>query len=360
LKNDIYFWYNDGQSNYIGKTSRTSTSYSWSIPSNLQGSITISVVSGREENNKVYTDVRDEITIKVTCGDKAPTQAPRLISPCGDAEVTNKVKLSWNSVSGATKYSIAVKRSSDGVFVVDEVVVTSTYYTIPFDLSSGWYTWNVRAGNNTGWGPWTTPACRFYVKSSSGGGCGTPTLISPSSGATLSSSPYNFSWSSVSGAVYYHINFYDASKNDLGGNADLKYTTVRYNELSTKIKYWRVRAYCSSGWGSWSEYRAVNIGSSGGGSQSPTSPPSLISPSNGSTVNPGRVTFQWSSVSKATYYQFELYNGNSRVLNGDNRSTSCSVELGKNRESLKWRVRACNSYGCGPWSSFSYFTNRGG
>ena len=189
LKYDIYLWYNDGQSIYIDKTSRTSTSYKWTIPSDLQGSVTITVASGREENNTVYFDTSDEVTIKVTCGSgggKAPTQMPRLISPCGDAEVTNLVTLSWGSVSDATKYSVAVKRSSDGFFEVDEEVVTSTSYTIPKNLSTGWYTWNVRAGNNTGWGPWTTPACRFYVKSSSGGG-GNPSIsiTSPSSGSSF-------------------------------------------------------------------------------------------------------------------------------------------------------------------------------
>jgi len=181
--------------------------------------------------------------------------------------------------------------------------------------------------------------------------------------------PISFKWNEVNGAEYYGLYIRDMVTNVLVYDSEIHESSGKiYSTNHTPlVKYvegheyrWNMRAGTKETWSeNFSKPWYFTIDKPDNQNTAPTSAPSTLSPSNGSTVSPGPVTFRWSSVSTATYYQFELYNGNSRVLNGDNRSTSCSVELGKNRESLKWRVRACNDYGCGPWSSFAYFTNRG-
>jgi len=92
-----------------------------------------------------------------------------------------------------------------------------------------------------------------------------PKFLTPLENAVITK-PYNFSWSSVARADYYHINFYDADKKDLGGNADLQMTSISYADLSEKTKYWRVRAHFDDGWGhsddgwcDWSDYRSITI-----------------------------------------------------------------------------------------------------
>ncbi len=96
-------------------------------------------------------------------------------------------------------------------------------------------------------------------------------------------------------------------------------------------------------------------------SGSQLSVPRTINPSCGSTINvpPTGVTFTWSSVSGATYYEFELYKNNYRVANGIYSGTSCSWDLGdKEDEYLCWRVRACNNSGCSQWSDSCCFTKK--
>jgi len=200
LKNDIYFWYNDGQSNYIGKTSRTSTSYSWSIPSNLQGSVNISVVSGREENNRVYTDTRDEVTIKVTCGgggdgDTDPKKLPAPIhsEPPNGSSQTPPVTFEWNDVSGAEYYGLYIRDMETNTLIYDSEEherggkIYGHSHTPDVQYVAGReYRWNMRAGANDIWSNNFSARWVFTIQSS-GGGEGNPSIsiTSPSSGSSL-------------------------------------------------------------------------------------------------------------------------------------------------------------------------------
>jgi len=78
----------------------------------------------------------------------------------------------------------------------------------------------------------------------------------------------------------------------------------------------------------------------------------LISPSNGTTLPPGDITFSWNPVSNATKYQFILYNSQGQVaLDAIDSGTSSIVELNI-EEIITWKIRAGdNSGNWGAWSS---------
>jgi hypothetical protein len=82
--------------------------------------------------------------------------------------------------------------------------------------------------------------------------------------------------------------------------------------------------------------------------KAPDAAPSGLSQTpHGSTVN-----FGWSAVSGATGYDFEI-DGKSMSETG-NHVAGLTVAKG----TRKWRVRAKNSAGAGPWSGFRTFTMR--
>ncbi|MFC1476138.1 fibronectin type III domain-containing protein [Candidatus Zixiibacteriota bacterium] len=82
----------------------------------------------------------------------------------------------------------------------------------------------------------------------------TPSLSSPSNGATNQSQPVYLDWGSVSGADKYQVQV-DNSSSFSSPEIDTQPTASNYSAsgLSSGTKYyWRVRAYNSCGWGSWS------------------------------------------------------------------------------------------------------------
>jgi len=78
----------------------------------------------------------------------------------------------------------------------------------------------------------------------------------------------------------------------------------------------------------------------------------LSSPSNGTTLPPGDITFSWNPVSNATKYQFILYNSRGQVaLDAIDNGTSSIVALGA-EETITWKIRAGDKSGnWGAWSS---------
>ena len=76
----------------------------------------------------------------------------------------------------------------------------------------------------------------------------------------------------------------------------------------------------------------------------------LSSPSNGTILPPGDITFSWDLVSNATKYEVMLYDSLGKSTVGTS-STSFTISLGT-EETITWKVRAGdNSGNWGPWSS---------
>ncbi len=270
--------------------------------------------------------VFDVIEFEYSC----PTPAiPSLYSPSNGATCVaySPTSFDWSSVSGATGYEIYI--SPGGTYTT-----TSSSYSKTLSPNTT-YTWKVRAVNDCGSGSWSSSRT-FTTK----GSPGTPSLSSPSNGATcVAYGPTNFDWGSVSGATQYEIYI------SPGGT----YTTTPSNysrTLNPGTTYtWKVRAKNSCGvWGSWSSTRTFTTVSTPGS-------PSLTSPTNGSTgVDPSPVNFDWSSVSGATQYEINISPGGTYTASSSNYSRTIDTCT-----TYSWRVKAKNS--CDVWGDWSVTWN---
>ncbi len=179
-----------------------------------------------------------------------------------------------------------------------------------------------------------------------------PTPQSPS-GTTSDTTP-TFKWTKVSGATKYQFDLYKGTT--------LKYSkTVTSSACSsstcsstptTTLAYandykWKVRAYVSGAWKSYSSYKTFKI----------TNIPSPQSPSG--TITDTTPTFKWTRISGATQYQFAVYKSSTlkyskTVASGScgSSSTTCSntPTTALSAGSYTWKVRA---YVGGAWRSYS-------
>ena len=102
-----------------------------------------------------------------------PASAPIHISPSnGATNVPTTPNFSWQGVSGATKYGLFISKPPYGsgnlVFnsTTDYGPITGTSFTPPITLQEGVrYCWNMCAGNDAGWGPYSSSWCFTTVVS---------------------------------------------------------------------------------------------------------------------------------------------------------------------------------------------------
>ena len=130
----------------------TATSFSFDIDSGK--SYVVGVRAGNEHGWGAWTD--------------SPVSNPPLPAAVGSITLTrtdNALTVSWNAVSGATKYH-AVYQADGGDWlppVPDHKNITDTSFSFDIDSSKS-YVVGVRAGNSAGWGPWTdSPASGPYT-----------------------------------------------------------------------------------------------------------------------------------------------------------------------------------------------------
>ena len=253
--------------------------------------------------------------------------APSLNSPGDNATVyaNNPTDFTWSSVSGATGYDIQFDNDTPNSTSINSFSLNSN--------AVGAHTWRVRAKNSSGTGLWSATRSFTIVVLPA------PSLNSPGDNATVyANNPTDFTWSSVSGATGYDIQF----DNDTPNSTSINSFSLNSNAVGAHT--WRVRAKNSSGTGLWSATRSFTI--------VVLPAPSLNSPGDNATVYANNPTdFTWSSVSGATGYDIQFDNStlNSTSIN----SFSLISDVVGNHT---WKVRAKNSLGYGQWSDERTFT----
>lgn len=281
--------------------------------------------------------------------------APTLTAPTHNSNITgSSVIFSWNPVSGANKYQLEVYRGTEFT-PFKEATLGSVTSTEQFGfLSDGsHYRWRVRAGNNTGWGAWST-----FSHFNSGGLPVAPILSSPAASANVPGKQIAFQWNAVSGATMYEIEIFNESSGAMFSRTLVTEATTSlqrgFPDDSSSFK-WRVKSAGKEGWGPWSDYRSFTNGNLPSG-------PILSRPAEGESLNGPWITFEWNPVPGADRYQLLILHG----LTGQSEFRRVDIGFGgASRQSdfpndgsqFRWSVRAGNANGWGEFSPFRTFTN---
>ena len=310
----------------------------------------------------------------------APATAATLISPTGNLGANNPPTYTWSAVTDATEYRVYIRDNTNGVTIHNQLHstaevgcdVATTCSLAPFTtpLATGKYTWRVKAKNTAGDGPWTS-----YKSFKAGSAPATAaTLISPT-GNLGANNPPTYTWSAVTDATEYRVYIRDNTNgvtihNQLHSTAEVGCdvaTTCSLAPFTTPLatgKYtWRVRAENAAGDGPWTSYKSFTAGSA------PTSAATLTSPTGNLGAN-NPPTYIWSAVADATKYQVyirNITNGvtihnqlHSAAVAGCDVATTCSLAPFTTplaTGNYRWRVRANNAVGYGPWTSNMSFNN---
>lgn len=190
----------------------------------------------------------------------------------------------------------------------------------------------------------------------------TPTLLSPSNGATGQSPSPTLTWNASDSASSYRSQV--STDQNFGtivfDQAGLTSTSVQAGPLSySTIYYWRVNASNSYGTSYWSSTRSFTTQA-----PPPAAPatPTLISPANGSTDQDISPTLMWNASGGATSYELQVSASSSfSPLAYDNATlttTSQQVSGLAYSTTYYWRVNAAGPGGTSSWSDTWYFTTQ--
>lgn len=186
---------------------------------------------------------------------------------------------------------------------------------------------------------------RITQKSESGGSSpsmptSAPTINVPSSN---SSGTYTVSWNSISAATFYPLQEQVGSGgwSTVQNNSALNWSP---NLKASNTYSYRVQACNATGCSPWSSVGSVVVSIP----TAPTTAPSLTAPSSSAT---GNYSVTWTNVSNASAYTVqEQVNGGAWTTIQNNAGLNWSV-IGETNGTYAYRVEACNSLGCGPWSN---------
>ncbi|WP_291778114.1 hypothetical protein [Luteibacter sp.] len=267
-----------------------------------------------------------------------PPSAPAGINVPGSSSGT--VTISWPSTATATSYQ--VEHSYDGNWT-QVYNGTATSATITETVSSNWY-YRVRACNAHG--------CSGYVSSSYVvvvvPPTGAPTL---SGGGASNNGTYGLSWTASPQATTYRVveSVNGANWTEVQNAASQSWSTAGRPEGSYR---YMVQGCNSSGCTSWSNEVAVNV------VLLPYTPIGFAVAAGGATSKP-TVTAMWNVTALATRYELEEMTPDETVNTyGVNATSWKSVVFAMGY--VRYRVRACNNYGCSGWTGYQQVYLRSG
>ena len=249
--------------------------------------------------------------------------------------------VSWNAVSGATKYHALYQADGAGDWlppIDDYKNITGTSFSFSIDKAKS-YVVGVRAGNSAGWGPWTeSPVSNPPLPAAVG------TITLTRSGTTLS-----VSWPAVSGAKNYHALYQADGTGDwlppIDEYKNITGTSFSFTIDKTKSYVVGVRGGNSGGWGPWTDSPASD----------PPLPAAVGTVSLSRDYDNGTLTVSWNAVDGAAKYH-ALYQADGAgdwlpPIDDYKNITGTGFRFDvDNTKSYVVGVRAGNSAGWGPWT----------
>jgi len=263
-----------------------------------------------------------------------------------DGIYTDRVRVTWNEVPGATRYEIYRDTSAGGIFPLRGTSTTPSFDDT--DVIPGrtyWY--RVRACNVSG----------CSVMSAADSGYAEPVIPDTPSGVSATDGTYEdrvrVSWNEVSGAATYEIwraTAQDGTYSKIGEDSTSPYDDTNVTVGTT---YWyKVKACNAAGCSPLSDADS-GYAQAGGGGETPSAPgrPTGVSATDGTYTDKIHVT--WNSVSGADTYQVFRADAEGGTYTQIAETTDTSYDdvddAGSPVDpcvSYWYKVRACNSDGC--------------
>src|SRR3546814_754034 len=310
----------------------------------IQSSGAISkALSGKTDGTDVCSSDLCSDANTSTCGEysvvdsiivEIPPDAPTLIVPADSS--TGNYTVSWNSVSGATRYRLQ-ERAGSGSWA--EIQNSSATTKALSGKPDGTYSYRVRACSGT-----STSTCGAYSAVDSiivDAPPDAPLLIVPTGS---SNGNYTVSWSTVSGATRYRLD----EKVETGSWSQIlegSATDLEFYARAPGSYSYRVRACGTTDVNSCSSFsptKSIEVAA--------PVPPTLDVPATSST---GNYTASWNSVSGATRYRLEEKVGSGSWAEIQSSGAISKALSGKTDGTYSYRVRACsdaNTSTCGEYS----------
>jgi hypothetical protein len=268
------------------------------------------------------------------------TFAPILTSPANAANEipVNDLNFTWESVAGATEYQFQYSVNPDFSSPVYSETITDIFTSISGLQNNTSYYWRVRAGNGTGYSPWSA----VWSFSTEIMPPGIPELLSPENNATEIEINTSLVWNIATDASSYEYYYSSDSEfgifvNGLTSNTEIDISDLLYSETY----YWKVRAFNGTVEGVWSEVWSFTT------KAFTLETPVLTSPENES-INQAEIllTLDWEDVSGVYSYDIEYSTDENFVENLVQESSYGSLFIINSallyNTVYHWRIRAFN------------------
>ncbi len=263
-----------------------------------------------------------------TVSDTTIIDAPKSLT---DSVISSsQIKLFWNTVDGATSYSLSY--SEDGTAYSDTILGNDTSYSDTGLAANSVHYYKVLARNGKGNSAFSDILCDTTI------------VLAPSNltDSVVSASRIDLKWSEVDGAAGYRLSFSVDSGRTYSDTTLGNVTTYSDTGLTANTKYfYRVSAHNTKGYSDFSDtLRIFTI---------------VASPTNltDSVVSASQINLSWHAVAGATsyaIYRLDTISGDYISIGDTNSTTYYSTGLAANTEYF-YKVKAYNGSGYSAFSS---------
>lgn len=286
-----------------------------------------------------------------------------LSTPADEAvDVSTTPSLSWGESDRAAEYTVQLSASSDFSTNLVDSVVTSASFDVETTLENdSTYFWRVLAANDGGQAEWSATWSFTTVVDVPA----MVTLSGPANEASGVTTTPTLSWTEVSGAAEYTVQFSTSDDFEDVDNVIEETTSETSIEVSEELDnmtqyYWRVQAINAGGAGEWSSTWSFTT------IVAAPEAVSLLAPANDGELITVEPEFSWAATQNASEYTFQLSASNSfetPLVDSTFASSDTSFTLAEALDydtEYFWRVQATNDGGTGDWSAtFSFTTEMG-